>query len=160
MTGVATFGVGDYISQKQSGQDYSIGNAASIATLGFITNGWILPMWFKQLDRIFSKSMVDRRVILAKIIADQVVYAPFAVSLFVFCQAEVCRVPRAREMSRRDQINIWLADCAVWPIINIINFGIVSLRFRPHFVAIAQLCWQTFISSVCRDPTFVATSKE
>ena len=157
-SGALTFGGGDLLARLRSELDPSADssssapwrNTAVIAALGGVTTSAILPWWFATLDSVFGRTMLDRRVVLAKMLADQAFYAPFAVTLFVFAQAEICGLPSARAMSREDLTRLWLADCLVWPFINWVNFRHVPLFFRPLFVACCQLLWQTFMSLSCQ----------
>jgi protein Mpv17 len=151
ISGIVTFGCGDFLAQYQSRTDaeYKLRNTLVIASLGGVSTTIVLPYWFRTLDRVFGKSMSNSRVVLYKMLADQVVYAPFAVSVFIFCQSEMCGVRRAQEMKRSDLVGLWLSDCAVWPLFNWINFRHVPLRHRPPFVACCQFAWQTFVSSIC-----------
>ncbi len=41
-----------------------------------------------------------------------------------------------------------LADCALWPFVNFVNFRFIPISYRPSFVAMAQLLWQTYLSTV------------
>ena len=150
VSGVLTYGGGDIIAQLHSSDSYSWKNTAVICTLGGITTTAILPWWFRTLDHVFGKSMLDKRIVIAKMLSDQAFYAPFSVSLFVFTQAELCKVPAAQAMSRQELIHLWLADCLIWPFINWVNFRYVPLGFRPPYVACCQLLWQAFMSLACQ----------
>lgn len=115
VTGALVFGVGDLLAQNRSKEELNPRNTCIIAALGGVTNGIILPFWFGRLDRVFGKSMIDKRTIACKMASDQVIYAPFAVAIFIYFQAEVCNVESAKRLQRKDQINIWLADCLGTP---------------------------------------------
>jgi hypothetical protein len=43
-------------------------------------------------------------------------------------------------------VEAWIADCFVWPITNYISFSYISLNFRPTFVGIIQIFWQSYLS--------------
>ena len=157
-SGTLTFGGGDLLArlrpetetQPSSSSSSSWRNTAVVSALGGLTTAALLPWWFGALDRVFGRTMLDRRVVLAKMLADQAFYAPFAVTLFVFTQAEVCGLPSAKALSRQDLVRLWLTDCLVWPLLNWVNFRHVPLSFRPLYVACCQLLWQTFMSLSCQ----------
>ena len=166
-SGALTFGGGDLLARLPSeasatapASSGSWRNTAVIAALGGLTTAAILPCWFAALDRVFGRTMLDRRVVFAKMLADQAFYAPFAVTLFVLTQAEVCGLPSARAMSREDLTRLWLADCLVWPFINWVTFRHIPLLFRPLYVACCQLLWQTFMSLSCRNKLPLSSSSE
>jgi protein Mpv17 len=46
---------------------------------------------------------------------------------------------------RKDFMSAYIADWSVWPIINVVNFRFVPLAFRPSFIGINQLFWQTYM---------------
>ena len=48
---------------------------------------------------------------------------------------------------RESFASVWLADCCIWPFVNFINFSYVPKNYRPSFVGVAQLVWQTYVSS-------------
>ena len=117
LTGAATFGLGDVTVQSfDRKKENNLQNSCAVALLGAFTNGIVLPHWFTALDRSFGPSMRSRRVVFAKMIADQVIYAPFAVTLFVFVQAEICRLDSSQALTRSDLTNLWLSDCAGTPL--------------------------------------------
>ena len=45
-----------------------------------------------------------------------------------------------------DMLPTWAADCCVWPFANYINFRYIPLPFRPTFVGLIQICWQSYLS--------------
>jgi len=47
----------------------------------------------------------------------------------------------------------WLADCLVWPATNFINFKYVPLNYRPTFMGIMLVFWQSYLSFVSNKPT-------
>jgi hypothetical protein len=111
LTGGVTFGLGDIVAQNLSSKEYSAKDTLIVSSLGCIMNGLILPRWFLHLDNTFGKSMVNKKAIAAKMISDQVCYAPFAISVFVFTQAYLCNVESAKKLKWNDLGNLWLADC-------------------------------------------------
>ena len=42
----------------------------------------------------------------------------------------------------------WIADCAVWPFANFLNFKFIPLQYRPTYSATVQLFWQSYMSYV------------
>jgi hypothetical protein len=49
-------------------------------------------------------------------------------------------------------VQTWLADCAVWPPLQLVNFTFVPLRYQVLYVNACNLGWNTFLS-------FMANSK-
>lgn len=172
VTGFITFSAGDVLSQKllHAESDISWERAAKTGALGILMNGVVLHNWYYALDAVFGNSMTSRKVVALKIIVDQVFYAPFSIAVF-FCYASiiaplersknneadgvdtfVSAIPRITETfiskMHTSFMAVFIADCCFWPFINYINFSHISRSFRPTFVGVAQLIWQTFVSSI------------
>lgn len=171
VTGFLTFSAGDVLSQKllHAESDISWERAAKTGALGILMNGVVLHNWYYALDAVFGNSMTSRKVVALKMIIDQVFYAPFSIAIF-FCYASMIAPPDRSKNNEADDgdtsasaisritetfrtkmhtsfMAVFIADCCVWPFINYINFSHISRSFRPTFVGVAQLIWQTFVSS-------------
>lgn len=172
VTGFLTFSAGDVLSQKflHAESDISWERAAKTGALGILMNGVVLHNWYYTLDAVFGNSMTSRKVVALKMIVDQVFYAPFSIAVF-FCYASMIAPLDRSKNNDADEgdtsasaisritatfttkmytsfMSVFIADCCVWPFINYINFSHISRNFRPTFVGVAQLVWQTFVSSV------------
>lgn len=45
-------------------------------------------------------------------------------------------------------LGVYMIDCAVWPLLQLVNFSFVPLRFQVLYVNVCNLAWNTFISVV------------
>lgn len=45
-------------------------------------------------------------------------------------------------------LGVYMVDCAVWPLLQLVNFSFVPLRFQVLYVNVCNLAWNTFISVV------------
>eukprot|EP01041_Mallomonas_annulata_P003239 gene3239-6410_t len=160
--GFFIFSGGDLFSQFLSTRksitrrlDYH--RAVHVGFLGVVTNGICLHFWYRGLDRLFSSSMTNYKVIAYKCIADQLIYAPFSIftyfSFTTIYKGGSYQEIRARyeEKMKESFINTWMVDCIVWPFINIVNFGVIPLNYRPTFVGCAQLGWLSYLSFIGND---------
>lgn len=171
VTGLVTFSAGDFISQKvlHEGGDVDYGRALKTGILGVFMNGIVLHHWYNNLDRVFGKSMSSAKVVVLKMVADQLIYAPFSIAVFFGFASSLATMEaisldtsstkRTEMMPGRvtelfiqkmetSFLPVLLADCCVWPFVNLINFSYIPKNYRPSFVGIVQLVWQTFVSSV------------
>jgi hypothetical protein len=158
-TGCVTFSLGDALAQrleaKRTGNDakFDVWRSVQLGVLGIAMNGFFLHHWYHGLDRIVGSSMTSRVGVITKVIADQLIYAPFAiVSFFYFTSArKATSVADANQSFLRKMdsnfMSTFLADCAVWPASNFVNFRYVNLAYRPSFTALVQLLWQTYLST-------------
>lgn len=173
VTGFIPFSSSDILSQKllNAESDISWERAAKTDALGILMTGVVLHNWYYALDAVFGNSMTSRKVVVLKMIVDQVFYAPFSIAVF-FCYASMIAPHLGRSKNNEAQdddtfvsaisritetfttkmhtsfMAVFIADCCVWPFINYINFSHISRSFRPTFVGVAQLIWQTFVSSM------------
>jgi len=161
ITGFLTFSVGDLISQAFDRKDlenkrkyFDIGRSIQFGMLGIAMNGVSLHYWYRFLDKVGGTCKANKLGVAFKVIADQIIYAPFAIIAFFgfssFKSSE--NMPKLVDNFNMKMNNnflpVFAADCTLWPIVNIINFRYISLSYRPTFVAVAQVVWQTYLSSV------------
>jgi hypothetical protein len=172
VTGLVTFSAGDVLSQKllQEGTDVDFGRAIKTGMLGVFMNGVVLHHWYNTLDRVFGKSMSSAKGVVLKMAADQLIYAPFSITVFFGFASSLPTMkaisPDTSSIKRIEMmpgkvaelfiekmetsfLATLLADCCVWPFVNLINFSYIPKNYRPSFVGFAQLIWQTFVSSMC-----------
>ncbi len=160
-TGFLTFTMGDIIAQKLDTKKDKIkldlARSVQLGLLGFVMNGFFLHRWYVTLDKVVGKFAVSSKVaVAAKVVADQLIYAPFAIISF-FGYACVFRPSPTQNNSIRDSFEsrisndfttTFLADCTLWPVANFVNFRFVPLMFRASFSAVTQLFWQMYLSVV------------
>lgn len=157
-TGFFAFSVGDIISQvanpksDKRGVDYK--RSLCTGALGVVMNGMCLHVWYRIIDRVFGSTMKSKKTVILKCIADQVVYAPFSIALFLTF-ASVKQGGTIADIAQRTEdkmtqsfLSTWIADCTLWPFANFISFSFVPLNYRPTFVGITQLLWQSYMSTV------------
>jgi hypothetical protein len=152
-TGFITFSAGDLIAQKldKNSTHVNMRRAVQLGLLGVVMNGFFLHRWFIILDNVIGKSVKNGAIL--KVMADQVVYAPFTILTF-FGFACVMKPSTEFEMKtltdkiQNDFVKTYIADCTIWPAANFINFTFVPLIYRASFTAITQLVWQTYLSVV------------
>lgn len=157
-TGMATFGLGDVLSQtihkhyNSTDEPINLKQSMQVGMLGFVANGLFLPNWYRLLDRVFGSSMTSKTGVLCKVLADQMVYAPFTIiSYFSFhcCIRNDSLQAAGQALQVKLQhslLTTWLADWAVWPAANAINFRFIPLVLRPVWTAFVQLLWQTYLA--------------
>mmetsp|Transcript_32092 Transcript_32092/g.30591 ORF Transcript_32092/g.30591 Transcript_32092/m.30591 type:complete len:222 (+) Transcript_32092:203-868(+) len=170
-TGFFTFASGDVIAQKlvlNPEKEIDFNRASKTGILGVMMNGIVLHHWYNILDRLFGSSMIDTKGVVLKMMADQLIFAPFAISIFF---AFASTINPGQLQTKRDITNnnhddaglkqytlfrqkmndsfwkTYLTDCCVWPFVNVVNFRFIPRNYRPSFIGIAQLVWQTFMSS-------------
>lgn len=59
-----------------------VGRVARTAVYGSVMNGLVLYQWFKVVDIVFGSAMAKTRIVALKMLADQIVYAPFSITVY------------------------------------------------------------------------------
>jgi hypothetical protein len=157
ITGFATFSVGDFLVQRyelNSIEQVDFQRCLNLGTLGIVMNGYFLVSWYGILDRFIGRSMRCLQTVSMKVVADQVVFAPFTIGAF-FGVSGLVRYSNPTEVvnyfESKMKNNFWstfIADCTIWPLMNVVNFKFIPLIYRPAFTAVVQLVWQSYLSAV------------
>ena len=165
IAGFLIFSVGDFASQQlnliQSNKvvgSLERNTLLSSGFLGIFLNGLVLPVWYRTLDTKFGSNRANTSGVLNKVLADQLVYAPFSISVF-FLYSTCVNSSTAFNFQNNDGnkfvekmkvsfYSTWLADCAFWPFVNLVNFRLIPIIYRPVFVGVAQVFWQSYVSHV------------
>ena len=124
-TGFCTFSAGDVIAQRVEIHDsenhmkFDYTRPLQIGMLGLVMNGLFLTQWYILLERVIGTSMHCKRAVLMKVLADQVIYAPFSIISFFSFTAFVAH-DEIKEMleqftsKMQDRfITTFLADCTL-----------------------------------------------
>ena len=172
--GFVSFALGDVLAQAVEARDdceagkrttllaqVDVKRAVLLGGLGVVVNGHILVKWFAWMDRAVGASMTSTRVLLTKTALDQIVFAPFGIVTFFSYTSALCPY-KAESATARSAYEDWqqtfrhkmeskflstfAADCSVWPAINMLQFRLVPLVYRPAVNAGAALCWQAYLS--------------
>lgn len=168
-SGAGVFGGGDVMAQilEQGGSEiglksdqYNIDRvrSARVAALGFFVSGFVLYHWYSLMDKYIGTSMQNNAIVFKKMVADQVIYAPLSISVYfasttVDVKADAGQNLTAFEKKMKSSfLTTYMADFAMWPAVNFLNFRYIPLNFRPTFVGAAQLTWQTYMSWVAHGP--------
>ncbi|CAG8495342.1 1499_t:CDS:10, partial [Scutellospora calospora] len=133
-----------------------------IRTLRFSSYGFLIApvvhTWFSFLDRRFplpqitispqinispqisvSKNLLatQMNVVIKRLTADQIVFAPFGLFLFfnIIGLLEGHDINEIKEKFHEAYIPALKANYAVWPIVQLINFRFLPLRYRLPFVS-------------------------
>ncbi|KAI9229985.1 MAG: hypothetical protein DHS80DRAFT_13127 [Piptocephalis tieghemiana] len=86
--------------------------------------------------------------VLKRVAADQLIYAPFGMLVFFTTMGffEGHDLPGIRRKIRDNFTHGLLANWALWPAVQLINFRYVPLFYRVPFVGAVGILWNTFLS--------------
>jgi protein Mpv17 len=167
--GFVTFAVGDAMAQlvgssalsnqkqqqqQQEQQHVNLKRSCKVGLLGLCMNAGALSVWYRLLDRYIGHNRTDVKQVVLKVAADQLVYAPFALTAFLSFTAAVDETtPEAQQAAalasvQQNLLRTYIADWSVWPLANAVAFRYMPTAYRPSFISCVQLGWQSYISSV------------
>jgi protein Mpv17 len=157
IAGFTISATGDFFSQGLEKKNIvDISRVIQTGLLGSFIGGGFLPIYYGALDRIFGSSQTNMVVVLSKVIADQIIYSPFQITTFFAYSSAVSHnwvssesySNQVKDKLRASFYDTWLLDCSIWPVINIINYRMVPLIYRPIFNGFADVFWQSYLNYV------------
>lgn len=118
---------------------------------------------YKKHFDLFEKPIIrSKTVLVAKIYADQFIFSVFypvffmmstGVALDMVNQKEKISIHNFFNSVKKSWTNvknkyaqIYIADCAVWPLAQMANFAFVPSHLQPIFVNFINIGWNTFLS--------------
>jgi protein Mpv17 len=165
--GFVTFAVGDAMAQlanstsvsgqqqqQQQQQEVNLKRSCKVGLLGLCMNAGALSVWYRLLDRCIGHNRNSIKQVALKVAADQLVYAPFALTAFLSFTAAVDeQSPEAQQRAaiasvQQNLLRTYIADWSVWPLANAVAFRYMPTAYRPSFISFVQLGWQGYMSSV------------
>jgi len=102
--------------------------------------------WYRFLDARFvgaSPSIIVRKVLLDQLFASSSVSALFLLSIPAFAGDSDLVGPDS--LLRKKFFSIYLAGCAIWPLMQSINFRFVSPRYRVAYLGFAAFLWTNIL---------------
>ncbi|RKF63830.1 Protein sym1 [Erysiphe neolycopersici] len=119
----------------------------------FIAYGFMMAppqfKWFQFLSKIFPISKESGLLPALKMVAfDQMIYAPIGVATF-FTVMTVAEGGdrRAVSIKLRDMfIPTLKANYMIWPLVQMVNFRLMPIRFQLPFVSTVGIAWTTYLS--------------
>lgn len=117
-----------------------------------------------NFDTIEKPIIRSKTILVAKIYADQFIFSVFYPIFFMMTtgvmldiaknedELSTSKIIKSAEKSwlnvKNKFINIYVADCAIWPLVQMANFAFVPSHLQPIFVNVVNIGWNTFLSYV------------
>ena len=134
-----------------------------MVVFGIANNGIAVPLWLRMTwARIGVKR--DLGTVGKKILADQAIYAPGVIASVLLYTA-VCkeinndqksdtsdggRFERVKEdfnfNIRTKALEIYLFDCAVWPLVSFVNYRVLPESYMVSFYSVVTVAWNCYLS--------------
>ncbi|OMJ23315.1 Protein SYM1 [Smittium culicis] len=168
VTNGALAAAGDVVAQKFTGNDLDEieGKKAShdfSQTARFFLYGFMFApisyKWYSILSHRFPMKPVvgnmkrklgmdEWKVVSKRVMADQFLFAPLAVGMFIGTMGVLERKNFTQiKQNFKDRYIVNLAaGYFLWPAVQIVNFSIIPLIYRVPFTGLASLFWNAFLS--------------
>ncbi|KKY25931.1 putative mpv17 pmp22 family protein [Diplodia seriata] len=147
VTTAILFATGDTMAQqiveRKGVKNHEWDRTARMAAYGGAIFGPAATTWFKALQRIQLKS--TNGTILARVAADQLLFAPTNMCLFLSTMA----VLEGGKPKDKLESTYWPAlskNWMVWPFVQVANFKFVPLEHRVLLVNVISLGWNCYLS--------------
>ncbi|GAA5826174.1 hypothetical protein JCM5353_003833 [Sporobolomyces roseus] len=100
------------------------------------------------VETVQTESAVSLKALLKRVAADQVGMAPISLFIFLFSMSllEGLNGEETREKIRNNYWPILFVNWQVWPLLQLINFRYVPLKYRVPFGSILGILWTGFLS--------------
>lgn len=91
--------------------------------------------------------------VVAKVIYDQLLYAPFATAVFflVIKMAEGNDIKYATDFVRANLLTTMVCAWKVWPFVDVVNFTFVPAHLRVVFMSAVSVFWVTYLSVISNE---------
>ncbi|XP_008544880.2 protein Mpv17-like, partial [Microplitis demolitor] len=143
-------GVGDQIAQnlveKRKFNELDFLRTAQFYSIGLFIAGPSVRGWYGILDKYFgSKGSV---VALKKVACDQFLFAPpfIAVLLATIGFMQGNNAEGVQKKLSNEYKDILINNYKIWPLVQLINFGLVPLNYQVLVNQIVAIFWNTYIS--------------
>ena len=122
--------------------------AISLTLVGCLAVGPLLTVWFDFLEKIVPGR--SKRAILKRTILDQAIEVPVMISIIFSLSslAEGNTIAYCLAKIQLKLLSTWKDCTAVWFPVQLVNQGLVPLRFRVIFQAVVSFFWDTYLSIV------------
>ena len=115
-----------------------------MAMYGGAVFGPAAATWYNILQRHVVLS-TPRRTMLARVAADQGIFAPVFIGVFLGSMA-VLEGGSPREKLEKQYVNALTANYMLWPAAQMVNFSVVPLEHRVLFVNLVSIGWNSYLS--------------
>lgn len=157
MRAAAIMATGDVLAQtvveKKKFRDIDVIRTVKYGSLGMLFVGPTLKYWFGLLDRTIKGKQGTVSRALKKMAVDQAIMAP-ALNFAIAGMVGLINNEKPLEIKERLKTqypDIMKTNYMIWPAVQIINFGLVPLRYQVVFVQTIAVFWNCFVSQMLNE---------
>ncbi|ODV65451.1 hypothetical protein HYPBUDRAFT_114012 [Hyphopichia burtonii NRRL Y-1933] len=161
----ALFGTGDYLAQKISNGKFDSARLARAMVYGSIFFAPIGTKWYKTLPKFkfpgYNNSFLNT---LTRVGVDQLVFAPIAIptyySVMTVLENPPNLLPTIKSKLNDNWLNTLQTNWLVWPVVQLVNFSLIPLRFQLLFVNLVSIGWNCYLSMALNSSSHLADSED
>ncbi|XP_075157042.1 mitochondrial inner membrane protein MPV17 [Haematobia irritans] len=152
----AIMGTGDILAQvveKKQLKDVDLIRTMKYGSLGMLFVGPVLKYWFGLLDRTIRGKQGSVSRTLKKMAVDQTIMAP-SLNFAIAGMVGLINSEEPKQILERIKVqypDIMKTNYMIWPAVQIINFGLVPLRYQVVFVQTIAVFWNCFVSQMLNE---------
>ncbi|CAK0787179.1 hypothetical protein CVIRNUC_010395 [Coccomyxa viridis] len=145
------FMIGDLLAQTITGHGaYDLFRTLRLVAFGVTLDGPVGHVWYTLLDRkVFPNEPTSNRAVVCKMLADQLLWAPFfSCVFFVFTNVLAGHPEMVLPSIQAKLLPMMIANFAVWPIAHLINFKFIPSQQRILYINCCQILWSAYLSNL------------
>eukprot|EP01023_Acetabularia_acetabulum_P015994 TRINITY_DN17886_c0_g1_i2.p2 TRINITY_DN17886_c0_g1~~TRINITY_DN17886_c0_g1_i2.p2 ORF type:complete len:204 (-),score=17.62 TRINITY_DN17886_c0_g1_i2:667-1278(-) len=149
VTSFVGFGLGDILAQSLTGSErYDLARTVRMSVYGGVIMGPLAHNWFNFLDKVvLPKHPQSPLAIVGKMFLDQVVQAPFGLSIFYAYQETLQgRAEMAPTVIQEKLLPTLLMTWKFWPLAHLVNFSVIPLEQRILYVNVVSVFYTCLLS--------------
>ncbi|XP_035122834.1 mpv17-like protein isoform X1 [Callithrix jacchus] len=150
----ALFSSGDALQQRLRGAQNDWRQTRRVATVVVTFHANFNYVWLSLLERALPGRAP--RIVLAKVLCDQVVAAPIAVSAF-YAGMSILQGKDDIFLDLKQKFwNTYMSGLLYWPFVQLTNFSLVPVQWRTAYSGLCSFLWAIFLcfSQQSGDGTF------
>ncbi|XP_069876404.1 mpv17-like protein [Dipodomys merriami] len=137
------FSAGDAAQQQLRGGPADWRQTRSVATLAVTFHGHFNYAWLRLLERALPGRAP--RAVLAKVLCDQTVGGPIALSAFYAGMSFLQGKDDVFLDLRQKFWNTYKSGLMYWPFVQLTNFSLVPVHWRTAYTGLCGFFWATFL---------------
>ncbi len=136
-------------------------------TIGSMSMKQFRMSYKENFDSIQKPLIRSKTILVAKIYADQFIFSPFYIVFFMMTTGTALEYKNNEDQTvganvsnaiskawvgvKKKFIDIYITDCALWPLAQMANFAFVPTQYQAIFVNIINIGWNAFLSYASRN---------
>jgi protein Mpv17 len=140
-----------FVQRIKNHNKYDFERIKQSAVVG-LSQGSMHHFFYLWMERIMPGK--SKAAIIKKILLDQFIISPIFISHFLYTSyfLEGKKLKDIHDIIKQKFLKIYVADWAIWPLSQTINFCYVPFKYRVLYVNVISLFYSTFLCYVKHSP--------